>query len=85
MPTGQDWPKTLADAQKLGAVIAYGNFITVMINFLIVAFAVFMMVKVMNMARRRFERQQAAAPPPPPTKQEELLTEIRDLLKARQV
>src|SRR5438874_2350951 len=82
MPTGQEWPKTLADAQKLGSVIAYGNFITVIINFVIVAFAVFMMVKLMNIARRRFERQQAAAPPPP-TKQEELLMEIRDLLKAQ--
>lgn len=84
MPTGTEWPKTLADAQKLGSVIAYGNFITVIINFMIVAFAVFMMVKVMNIARRRFEKQQAAAPPPPPTKQEELLAEIRDLLKAKQ-
>ena len=84
MPAGQEWPKTLADAQKLGSVIAYGNFITVIINFIIVAFAVFMLVKLMNIARRRFEKQQAAAPPPPPTKQEELLMEIRDLLKARQ-
>jgi large conductance mechanosensitive channel len=43
-----------------------------------------MIVKLMNIARRRFEKEQAAAPPPPPTKQEELLAEIRDLLKARQ-
>jgi large conductance mechanosensitive channel len=81
---GQTWPKTLEEAKKLGSVIAYGNFITVVINFITVAFAVFMIVKLMNIARRRFEKEQAAAPPPPPTKQEELLAEIRDLLKARQ-
>jgi large conductance mechanosensitive channel len=83
IPEGQEWPKTLVEARKLGSVIAYGNFITVTLNFVIVAMAVFMVVKLMNMARRRFEKQQAAAPPPPPTKQEELLTEIRDVLKAQ--
>lgn len=56
----------------------YGNFIQVCIDFLIVAFSVFMLVKAMNAARIKKE---AAPAPPAPTKQEILLTEIRDLLK----
>ncbi len=72
----------LVEARQLGAVIAYGNFITNLINFLIVAFSVFMVVKVMNTMQKRFEKQEAAAPPPPST-QEVLLTEIRDILKAK--
>lgn len=71
---------SLAQATAAGVpVIAYGQFINVLINFIIVAFAVFMLVKGMNALRR----QPAAAPaaPPPPPKQELLLTEIRDLLK----
>src|SRR3954463_12520708 len=42
---GQEWPKTLADARKLGSVVAYGNFITIFINFVIVSFCVFMLVR----------------------------------------
>src|SRR3954464_7373967 len=57
LPAGQEWPKTLVEARKLGSVIAYGNFITITINFIVVAFAVFMVVKLMNIARRRFEKQ----------------------------
>jgi large conductance mechanosensitive channel len=74
----------LADARALGPVLAYGNFITVVINFIILAFAVFLMIKMMNTAKRRFERQQAAAPTPEPGPAADvvLLTEIRDLLKA---
>ncbi|MEW6249775.1 MAG: large-conductance mechanosensitive channel protein MscL [Planctomycetota bacterium] len=62
--------------------LQYGAFITVGINFVIVAFAVFVLVKAINTARRRFEAQAAAAPaaPPGPTS-EQLLAEIRDLLK----
>lgn len=56
--------------------INYGIFIQVIIDFLIVAFAVFMIVKGINRARRK-----EAAVPVPPTKEETLLTEIRDLLK----
>ena len=69
----------LADAKKQGAVLAWGNFLTLTINFLIIAFVLFMVVRAMNMLKR----QEAAAPaaPPKPTRQEELLTEIRDLLK----
>jgi large conductance mechanosensitive channel len=71
---------TVADAKSAGAVtLNLGLFINALISFAILAFALFMVVKAMNMARR----QQEAAPPPAPTKQETLLAEIRDLLKAR--
>lgn len=78
-------PMPLVDAQKQGAVLAYGNFVTIVINFLILAFCIFMVVKLFNAARRRFEAEPVAAPatPPPPTKEEVLLTEIRDLLARR--
>jgi large conductance mechanosensitive channel len=74
----------LGDARKLGPVIAYGNFITGLINFVIVAFCVFLLIKVMNTAMRKFERQKAqeAAAPAVPPADVQLLTEIRDLLKA---
>jgi large conductance mechanosensitive channel len=75
---------SLAEARKQGAVFAYGNFITVVINFLILAWIIFLMVKAVNNMRRRLERQkEAAAAPPPPDVQ--LLTEIRDLLARRPV
>lgn len=66
-------------------VLAYGNFITVVINFAILAFAIFIMIKMMNTAKRRFDKEQAAAPAPPAAPAEDvlLLTEIRDLLKAK--
>lgn len=66
-----------------GAVITYGNFIQAVINFLIMAFVVFCMVKAVNHISRKKE---AAPPPPPPgpSPEEKLLTEIRDLLKAQQ-
>ena len=60
----------------------YGNFIQVVFDFLIVAFAIFMMIKAMNSLKNKAEEQPATPPPPPvPTKEEQLLTEIRDLLK----
>lgn len=63
-----------------GAVIfGYGNFLTVVLQFLIVAACVFALVKVIN----RLKREEAAKPAPAPTKTEELLTEIRDSLKSR--
>jgi large conductance mechanosensitive channel len=67
----------LADAKKQGAVLAWGNFLTLTINFIIIAFVLFMVIRLMNKLKRGDE----AAPPPKPTRQEELLTEIRDLLK----
>jgi large conductance mechanosensitive channel len=69
----------LADAKKQGAVLAYGNFVTLTLNFLIIAFVLFVVIRLMN----QLKRNEAAAPPAPPkpTRSEELLTEIRDLLK----
>lgn len=76
----------IAEARKAGPVLAYGNFITVTINFFILAFCIFMVVKLFNTARKRFEAQQTPPPPPPsgPTPTEKLLGEIRDLM-ARKV
>ena len=71
---------SLAEAKKQGPVFAYGNFITVVINFLILAFIIFLMVKAVNNMRKRLEKQKAAAPAAPPPADVQLLTEIRDLL-----
>ncbi|MDQ1185037.1 large conductance mechanosensitive channel protein MscL [Agrobacterium larrymoorei] len=76
---------SLAAAREQGAVIAYGNFITIVINFLILAWIIFLMVKGVNkirasVEREKVEEQKAPAPPPEDVK---LLTEIRDLLKTR--
>jgi large conductance mechanosensitive channel len=59
----------------------YGNFIQVCFDFLIVALAVFLLIKAMNSARKKEVEAPAPAAPPAPTKEETLLTEIRDLLK----
>ena len=68
---------TLAAARAAGATLAYGNFITLLINFLIVAWVLFLIIKAMN----RLQRKQEAAPPPAaPPREEVLLEEIRDLL-----
>ena len=73
---------TLEAAREQGAVFAYGSFLTVVINFLILAWIIFLMVKAVNNMRRRLEKEKAAeAAPPPPDVQ--LLTEIRDLLAKR--
>ena len=69
----------LADAKKQGAVLAYGNFITLSLNFLIIAFVLFIVIRLMNQLKRLQEAAPAA--PPKPSREEELLTEIRDLLK----
>ena len=78
-------PLSLAAAREIGPVLAYGNFITVFINFLILAFAVFMVIKLMNNAKKRFEKEQAAeaAAPAVPPAEVVLLTEIRDAIKAK--
>ena len=69
---------SLAEAKKQGAVLAWGNFLTLVLNFLIVAWALFLAIKAMN-------RLKSEEPPPPaaPSKEVQLLTEIRDALKAR--
>ena len=69
----------LADDKKQGAVLAWGNFLTLTLNFLIVAFVLFIVVRLMNTLKKKDEAVPAA--PPPPSRELELLTEIRDLLK----
>jgi len=74
-----DNPATKANEQ---VAIQYGAFINTSIKFLIVAWVVFLLVKLVNYARRLEASQPAPVPPPPPPPQEALLIEIRDLLKA---
>jgi large conductance mechanosensitive channel len=74
---------SLEEAKKQGAVFAYGNFLTVVINFLILAWIIFLMVKGVNTMRKKLEKQKEAAPPGPPPADVQLLTEIRDLLAKR--
>jgi len=77
---GQGTAMTLAEAKKAGAVLAYGNFLTILLNFIILAFIIFQMVRLINMARRRDVEE--AAPPPAATPEDiMLLREIRDALK----
>lgn len=79
----------LAEAKKLGPVLAYGNFITIIINFIIIAIAIFIVVKLINtakdkaaaLAKKEAEEVKEEAPKGP--SQEELLAEIRDLLKKK--
>jgi len=71
----------LAEARTFGPVLAYGNFVTIVINFLILAFCIFIMVKAMNTAKKRFEKEAAAGATGAPPAEVALLTEIRDLLK----
>ena len=68
------------EVTKAAVTWNYGNFIQTTVDFLIIAFAIFMMIKAMNKMKKK---QEEVPPPPPPgpTKEEELLTEIRDLLK----
>ena len=69
---------TLAEAKKQGAVLAWGNFLTLTLNFIIIAFVLFLVIRSMNVLKRKDE---AAPAPPKPNPEVELLTEIRDLLK----
>jgi large conductance mechanosensitive channel len=70
---------SLAEARKQGAVLAWGSFLTIVLNFVIIAAVLFLVVKLMNRLM-----QSEAAKAPALTKQEMLLTEIRDLLKSEQ-
>jgi large conductance mechanosensitive channel len=70
---------SLEEARKQGAVFAYGNFITMAINFLLIAWVLFLVVKLINRLKRQEEAKESPAMP----NQEVLLTEIRDLLKQR--
>ena len=79
-PSGYNGPMTYDALTKAGVpLLAYGNFITIAINFIILAFVIFWMVKVFAKARARLEA--APKPPPPPPEDVLLLREIRDLLK----
>jgi len=73
---GQPAGLPLAEAKKLGAVLAWGNFLTIAVNFVILAFIIFMLVKLIN----RLKREEPAAPAAPP-EDVVLLREIRDSLK----
>ena len=70
---------TLAEAKKQGAVLAWGNFLTLAINFIIIAFALFLVVKGIT----KLKAQEPPPAPAAPPKEVQLLTEIRDLLKSR--
>ncbi len=71
-----------ADGKTPAVLLAYGKFIQSSVDFIIVAFAIFLFVKAINAFKRKQEAEPAPPAPPPP--QEVLLTEIRDLLKSRQ-
>jgi large conductance mechanosensitive channel len=69
---------TLVEAKRQGAVLAWGNFITLVLNFAIIAFALFLVIRGMaHLIKKEAEKA------PPMSKQEQLLSEIRDLLKVR--
>jgi len=71
---------TLAEAKKEGAVLAWGNFLTISLNFIIIAFVLFLVIRGIN---RLSYKEAEAEKAPPLSKTEELLTEIRDQLKSR--
>jgi large conductance mechanosensitive channel len=77
IPLAGQTANTLVEAKKAGAVLAYGSFITIALNFIILAFIIFMMVRQMNKMRRAAP----PAPPAPPAEDVVLLREIRDSLK----
>jgi large conductance mechanosensitive channel len=68
---------SLAEARKQGAVLAYGSFLTIVLNFLIIAVALFLAIKGINKLK-----PEEPAPPPGPSKEVQLLAEIRDVLKS---
>ena len=73
---------SLIEAKKQGAVLAWGNFLTVSVNFMIIAFILFLIVRALNTMKKKEEAD--AAPAPAPVRSEILLEEIRDLM-ARKV
>ena len=84
IPLGEVPPGTTMSLEGLRAagvpILAYGNFITIVINFILLAFVIFMLVKALNVWRRQPDPTPEA--PPAPTEEQKLLGEIRDLLKA---
>ena len=80
--SGEGSYATLAEAQEAGqSVIAYGQFIQNIVDFICVALCVFLMIKAMNKLNKKKEEEAPAPEPPAPSAEETLLTEIRDLLK----
>ena len=77
--SGTEGATTLDKAKEAGATFAYGNFITVLIQFIILAFILFQLVKMSN----RMKREEPPAPPPAASTTEVLLAEIRDSLKKK--
>jgi len=75
---GQPYGLPLAEAKKAGAVLAYGNFLTILLNFVILAFIIFQMVRLVNRMRKPDEEVVVVAP-----EEVVLLREIRDSLKSR--
>ena len=81
LTTASHQATTYEAARKAGATVGYGTFITVAVNFVIIAFVLFLLIRGMNCM---IKKEEAAPPPPaPPSKEVALLTEIRDLLKTR--
>jgi large conductance mechanosensitive channel len=76
---GTEVPSAAAAREAGAPIIEYGVFVNTVLDFVIVAFAIFLVVKAMN----RMKRKEEAAPPAPPARQEVLLAEIRDLLKTQ--
>ena len=77
-------PATLADLTKAGVpVFAWGNFLTIVVNFVILAFIIFMMVRAINRLRRLHEEEKPAAAAPAEPEDVKLLREIRDSLRSR--
>lgn len=70
-----------ATGDAAAVTLNYGKFIQTVVDFIIIAFAIFMVIKGMNALKKKEE--EAPAPPPPPSKEETLLTEIRDVLKQK--
>ena len=80
---GRKLDDLLEEAKKQGAVLAYGSFITVIINFIIIAFIIFMLVRYVNKVKANMEEEEAAAEPAAPAADIVLLTEIRDALRKK--
>jgi large conductance mechanosensitive channel len=80
--SGTDYPSLAAANEAGAAVIRYGTFINTVLDFVIVAFAIFMVIRAMNKLQRKQEEAPPPAPPEP-SAEEKLLTEIRDALRAQ--
>ena len=83
IPLAGQTATNLADAKKAGAVFAYGSFVTVALNFMLLAFIIFMMIKQINRLKRHHEAAPPPAAPAAPPEDVVLLREIRDALSSR--